>query len=229
MTEDGADIEVVIPVRNGAAFLEEAIRSALSQGPRVAVIVVDDGSDDGSADIAAACGEAVRVLRQDATGAAAARNRGLAAATRPLLAFLDADDRMPAGSLSVRHHALDRPDRDAVSGRIVEFADPALADRLKPRQGPLDGIFLGATLVRRAVFAQVGPFSESLAAGDFIDWVSRARRLGVRFAAIEDVVLERRLHERNMTRDRGMIGRDYLTVLRRHLARTGAPPEGSAQ
>jgi glycosyltransferase involved in cell wall biosynthesis len=216
----GEDIDVVIPVRDGAAFLAEAIRSALAQGPAVAVTVVDDGSTDGSADVAAACGPAVRVLRQPPTGAAAARNRGLAASDRPLVAFLDADDRMPEGSIEVRHRAL-QDGSDAVSGRIVEFADPALADRLKPREGPLDGLFLGATLLRRDAFTRVGPFSETLAAGDFIDWVSRARQAGVRFRAIADIVLERRLHARNMTRDRSLIGRDYLTVLRRHLGRAG--------
>jgi glycosyltransferase involved in cell wall biosynthesis len=224
---DGADIDVIVPVRDGAAFLAAAIRSALAQLPGVAVTVVDDGSTDGSAAIAAACGAAVRVAVQAPTGAAAARNRGLAMTSRPLVAFLDADDLLPAGSLACRRAHLAATGADAACGRIVEFADPSVAGRAQPRPGPLEGQFLGATLIRRGAFERVGVFSEALRAGDYIDWVLRARACGIVFASMEDVVLERRLHARNMTRDRSLIGRDYLTILRRHLSGGGGGPPPS--
>lgn len=224
MMPDSGDVAVVIPVRNGAAFVAEAVRSALAQGPAVAVIVVDDGSDDGSAEIAAACDPSVIVLRQARAGAATARNLGLAAARRPLVAFLDADDRMVAGGLDLRRSALEATDAEVVSGRVVEFAAASLTGRVAPRPGLLDGLLIGACLFRRNVFDRVGPFSDTLAVADFIDWALRARRADVRFATIPEVVLERRVHESNMTRDRTRIGREYLSVIRRHRAPSDPAP-----
>lgn len=86
-------ISVVIPVFNGERFLGEAIRSALCQTlPPCEVIVVDDGSGDASAQVAASFGSLVQVIQQENRGEAAARNRGIAAAQGDWVAFLDCDD-----------------------------------------------------------------------------------------------------------------------------------------
>lgn len=86
-------ISVVIPCYNAAAFVAETIRSALGQTlAPLEVIVVDDGSSDDSAAVAAACGPAVKVIRQANTGAAGARNTGVRVAAGNWIAFLDADD-----------------------------------------------------------------------------------------------------------------------------------------
>lgn len=92
----GASVTVVIPTRDRGVWLARAVRVALAQRDvDLHVIVVDDGSRDQSG-VARAAGEdpRVTVLRQDqgAHGVAAARNRGLAAAETPLVAFLDDDD-----------------------------------------------------------------------------------------------------------------------------------------
>jgi glycosyltransferase involved in cell wall biosynthesis len=86
-------VSVVIPCYNAAPYIAEAIRSTLTQ-TRVPdeVIVVDDGSSDGSGDIAESFGAPVRVIRQQNRGENAARNRGLDAARGNVIAFLDSDD-----------------------------------------------------------------------------------------------------------------------------------------
>ncbi len=88
-----ADVAVVIPAYNAEKLLPRALRSVLTQtvAPRE-VLVVDDGSSDGTSDVARSFGAPVRCIRQENAGAAAARNRGIAEATAEWIAFLDADD-----------------------------------------------------------------------------------------------------------------------------------------
>jgi len=96
-------VSVVIPCYNGARFLRESLESVRAQTrPPEQVIVVDDGSTDDSAEIAAST-PGVELIRQANLGACLARNAGLARATGELLVFHDADDRLLP-------HALERGD-----------------------------------------------------------------------------------------------------------------------
>ncbi|MDJ0778289.1 MAG: glycosyltransferase family A protein [Gammaproteobacteria bacterium] len=86
-------ISVVIPAYNRAYCLPRALDSVRAQtSPVDEIIVVDDGSDDGSAEILARDYPAVRVLRQANRGVSAARNRGISAAQHDWIALLDSDD-----------------------------------------------------------------------------------------------------------------------------------------
>jgi len=86
-------ISVVIPCFNDERHLSEAIRSALEQTyPRVEVIVVDDGSTDGSLAVAQSFGDQVTVLRKPNGGLASARNFGMREASGTFITFLDSDD-----------------------------------------------------------------------------------------------------------------------------------------
>ena len=86
-------VSVVIPTYNRADFVCEAIASVLRQDyPDMELIVVDDGSCDGTAAVVSGFGPAVRYLWQENRGVSAARNRGVAASTGGLIAFLDSDD-----------------------------------------------------------------------------------------------------------------------------------------
>src|SRR4051794_33568080 len=86
-------VSVIVPVHNGAEFLAEALNSLLAQTRRPdQIIVVDDGSTDGSADVASRFGTEVTLVRQENRGPSSARNRGLDLASGSHVGFLDADD-----------------------------------------------------------------------------------------------------------------------------------------
>src|SRR5271157_1167565 len=95
-------LAVVMPVLNAAPFLAAAIASVLGQlPPGSEMLVVDGGSEDGSAAIAAGF-PGVRILIQSGRGLAAARNQGLAAAGADIIGFCDADDRWSGDALAQR-------------------------------------------------------------------------------------------------------------------------------
>ncbi len=86
------EVSVIIPTYNRCAMVREAIASVLAQRDvNFELIVVDDGSTDGTSEMLAGL-DGIIVERTAHRGPAAARNRGVARATAPLIAFLDSDD-----------------------------------------------------------------------------------------------------------------------------------------
>ena len=216
-------ISVIIPVFDGEAYIGEAIRSvradAAAEGAQI--IVVDDGSGDGSARIAREMG--CLVLRKERGGAASARNLGLAHADGEMILFLDADDRLTEGAVS---RLLSPMEQDgslgAVFGKAVDFISPELsreqAAGLRPRPAPYEGILPGCSLIRRSVFDRIGTFDSSLTSGETIEWMVKLRDAGVPSRKIGSVTLERRLHLHNTGRkapEEEM--KNYAALLRRRM------------
>ena len=116
-------ISVVVPVFDVEAYLSECLDSVLaSTWPDLEVVVVDDGSTDGSGDLAdehAARDPRVRVVHTANRGLGAARNEGLRHTTGSLMAFADSDDRVPAAAYDVLHRQLRRSGCDFVTGSIA--------------------------------------------------------------------------------------------------------------
>jgi glycosyltransferase involved in cell wall biosynthesis len=199
-------VSLVIAVRDGARYLAEALASVAAQSvPPAEVIVVDDGSVDDSGAVAAAAYRDARILRQAPSGYAAAVNRGVRNAGGDVLAFLDADDVWTLDAMACRLTRLEEADApDAVVGTTRNFASPDLTEaeaaRIRIHERAFRAELLAAMVVRADVFGKVGLLDESFRTGAAIDWVSRARREGVRFAYLDDVVLQRRLHRSNLGR-----------------------------
>ena len=196
-------VSVMIPVYNGEAYLGEAIDSVLHQSYRpVEVIVVDDGSQDASGEVAQRYGPPVRYARQDRGGNGAARNRAVAMATGDLFTFLDADDRLASGALERLVSVLqENPDLEAVYGHVREFVSPDVDAEaralLRPPIDRIAGCLPTNMLMRRDSFLRVGTFATHLRVGVTVDWSARADETGMPTTLLEDILFERRLHANN--------------------------------
>src|SRR5579863_5985852 len=116
-------VSVVVPVYNRADMLGDAIESILAQDyDPIEIVVVDDGSEDSSFDVARSF-PTVKCLRQPNTGAAAARNAGIAEATGEYVAFLDSDDLMRPSKVSTQMRYLGE---HADIGCVLTFQDVLL-------------------------------------------------------------------------------------------------------
>ena len=220
-------VSCVVPVFNGEGHLAASLDSMLAQTYRpTEVIVVDDGSTDGTPALAASYGDRVRYLRQANAGPATARNTGVAAARGEFVAFNDADDlwrpeklerqmahfaRVPSLGVSVTH----------IRNFFDESAPPDMAGSASPRLlDPKPGFLTPCMLARRTVFNLVGPFNAELAHANVTAWFLRARSLGVVIECLPDVLTDRRLHGTNRSRARVQHSREeYLRLVKRHLDR----------
>src|ERR687888_538189 len=114
-------ISVVIPCHNARRWIDGAVESALVQGVSgLEIIVVDDGSDDGSGELVAMF-PSVRVVRTDQGGPSRARNIGTSLARGTFIQYLDADDLLAAGKLSGQLELLERTGADIAYGDWCEI------------------------------------------------------------------------------------------------------------
>ncbi len=222
-------VSVVVPAYNSGSYLAATIESVLAQEHRpLELIVVDDGSTDGTPETLARWGGAVTLIRQPRRGHPAARNTGIRAARGEFLGFIDHDDLRTTGSLARQLERFHRnPELDLVFGHIQNFFSDELTveerAQLKVPLVPLPGLLQGAMLARRASFDRVGPFAEDRTIGDFIDWYGRATMAGLRTDMLPDVVLRRRIHRSNHQRQyRAEVHQGYLKAVKELLDRRRA-------
>jgi glycosyltransferase involved in cell wall biosynthesis len=215
-----ATASVLICVRDGERYLGGAIESALEQTrPPHEIVVVDDGSTDGTAAIARSFDGRLRYIQQAPLGLGAARNAALAAATGEFAGYLDADDLWDPCKLEVQLAAFERdPSLDLVFGHIRRFLDGSPDELSEPVAAP----YGGTLLFRRAAAERVGPFPTDVQVGEFLDWILRARDLGLREAMVPDVVLSRREHAGNITRSEQAPFSDFARLLKASLDRRRA-------
>lgn len=234
MSTSRADVSVIIPAYNAAAYLDAAIASVLKQtAVPTEIIVVDDGSTDDTLQIARQPrAHEIVVIANPHRGIAATRNHGIRQATARHLAFLDADDLWPADKIARQLAHIDAtPGLDGVFGAMRNFLSPELAEteraRLHCPETPVPGYSAGTLLIRREAFLSVGLFDESLSAGEFIAWYSAALDQGLNFEMSEHILLHRRIHGRNTTAHNvEQRNADYLRVVRAHVRAKAARAAG---
>ncbi len=214
-------VSVVIPVFNGERFLREAVQSVLDQKySPLEIIVVDDGSTDGTATVARSLPETVRYLHQTNQGPAAARNRGIEQAQGSLIAFTDADDLWPAAKLELQlPYLIKDPEIDIVLGRIQQVLLSEMVDGPTQAQETGFSVNLGSAVIRKSVFERVGLFDETMRYSEDVDWFMRAREAGAAIVTIDAVTLFYRQHDQNMTRGKSTSELNVLKALKKSLDR----------
>lgn len=217
-------VSVVIPNYNYAHYLRETIDSVLVQTySDIEIIVVDDGSKDGSEDILAGYGDKVRTIFQQNQGVSAARNNGVAACEGEFVAFLDADDAwLPTKvekqverfrddkNLGLVHVGVDEIDADGNS----------LVHRLEGVEGKVcttllmlkrEGVLGGGSgmMVRRDVFDEIGGFDLRLSTS--ADW-DLAYRVSEKYSVgfVPEILLKYRVHNSNMHANVGVMEHDMM-------------------
>lgn len=185
--QQATTVSVVIPCYEQAHFLSEAIESVIAQSHPAEIVVVDDGSSDNTAEVAAAYPQA-RYVRQENRGLAEARNSGFRAATGKFLIFLDADDRLTPNAIEAHLKCFaEHPEAQLVVGDIDHIAEDGLY-LCSPRWQVLTANFYEellkvnhvantiAVMMRREVIAQVGGFETSCSPAEDYRLLLRAVR-----------------------------------------------------
>lgn len=197
---DAPLVSVILPAYNARAYIAQAVASVLTQDyANLELLVVDDGSTDGTAEHPALQDERIRILQQTNAGPAAARNLGLAQAKGDLIAFIDADDLWLPGKLTTQVSYLQtHPDVSIVFGGFQRWEPAADGHFVMPTVTAAPGVPHGLTqpsgwiytdllldsvvhiitaMVRREVFDAVGHFDTQLPTGEDYDFWLRVSRL----------------------------------------------------
>jgi glycosyltransferase involved in cell wall biosynthesis len=226
-------VSVILPVRDREGCVARAIRSVLAQEFRdFELIVVDDGSTDGTCRVVESFGEAVTLLGQPARGVYAARNLGVRHANGELIAFIDSDDAWRAGKLALQVPLMDRPEVGLVFGDTAHVGtDYAPTGRTSfrvapPSRGRVAEAFVRCNfiptvtvLVRRRCLDEIGGFSEAQPlSADLLAWFRIAQRHELDY--VEQAVADYTVHEGGISFDHGRAVAARIALFRDELAQT---------
>ena len=234
-------VSIIIPCFRQGRYLREAIDSSLTQThPGVEVVVVNDGSDDNTDEVARNYGDRITYVSQKNSGLPAARNAGIRAATGDYLLFLDSDDRLHTNGVAALL-SVATPGR-LVVGQFEYFTDDPAVVVLGRHDRPVEPLKHGlpddaalligniaspcAFLCPRRAANEIGLFDTRPQYYGCEDWDFWVRLVlhGLELCRIPDVVSSYRIHGSSMTRrSNGRMDAAEVAILRRNLAAlTGA-------
>ncbi|MFO0408502.1 MAG: glycosyltransferase family 2 protein [Labrys sp. (in: a-proteobacteria)] len=209
-------VSVLLPVRDGARWIEAAVASILRQTlTALELIIVDDGSSDATPDVVAALAVAdprVKVLRQAPLGLVTALNRAIEAARAPLLARLDADDIALSDRLARQTARFDADDALVLLGSFAEKidAEDRTIGTLRPETDPARLMTLlvdrnpfvhSTVMMRAAAVRHVGLYREACRHAEDYDLWLRLAEVGT-VAILPEVLVRYRRHGGSVTRRR---------------------------
>ena len=219
-------VSVVVPTYNYRHYVGEAIESVLAQSHQpLEILVVDDGSTDGTQEELRRFNGRIRYLHQPNRGLSAARNTGILAAAGEFIALLDADDLWAPTKIEKQMALMDSPEVGVVFCALNRIDVRSGAEEVKhclpDSRGDLRRMLLhrncmtaSTVLVRRACFEKAGLFDESLrSAEDWDMWIRISRHF--HFDYVPEPLITYRIHGANMTKKIATMHQYQMQVLRR--------------
>jgi glycosyltransferase involved in cell wall biosynthesis len=204
MADDRPLVSVIIAVKNGERFLQQALEDVAAQTyDNHETVVVDGRSTDRSAEIATSF-PGVRCVEQPGEGFADAWNIGIDAARGELIAFLDSDDRWVPEKLAAQVGLLRIDPRVAYSITRMRFflehgQAPPPGFRPELLQGDHIANMPSALLARSSVFDEIGRFAIDYEIASDIDWFARLKDSGLAGAVVSEVMVLKRVHDANVS------------------------------
>lgn len=237
-------VSIITPMRNGRAYLQEALDGIASQSySNWELVIVEDGSPEPAEDLvrkfaAAHPNNRVTYLRNEQScGAAYSRNRAFLEALGEYIAFLDCDDRWLSTHLDTCVNALCESGDDLAYSTVVMFAssDNGLLGLWGPTQPEIRGfptslfnrsfVTPSATVVRRRAVGEVGPWNASYRCCEDADFIMRAANAGKRFHYVGGVhCLYRKEHEGATTQRLAETIEEYAAIATKYLGMPGTRP-----
>ena len=228
---NGNLVSVILPVFNAEKYVEEAIKSVLCQTYQdIELICVNDKSTDNSLSLLESFGNKIIFINNENNcGTAESRNKGLRLARGEFLAFIDNDDIWESNKLELQmNHFNNNPDVDICVSYMKSFLSPELSGNVMNLRfcppDPIPGYIPSTIMVKKTAFEKVGYFDSRWENGESIDWLFKAKKAGLNFGIVDDVLVKRRIHETN----KGVLAsstskREYLKIIRESLARRKNP------
>ncbi len=212
-------ISIIIPCKNGTNYLKEAVDGIRRQQMNVEIIVVDDGSIDGTAALATELGCKV-ISHESSRGAVVAKNTGIATATGDYILFHDHDDVLVEDALKTFLGEFNSaPETKVVLSMRKDFLSPDAKNQSEVvKTEPYHGAIAGCVLFRRSVFDTIGPFDEKLVAGEAIGLLMKLKEMNVPTRKLDFTACLRRIHNTNYGKtNKAQENKDYAAILRAKL------------
>ena len=217
-------VSVILVVRNGEAYVSDAIESVLASDYRpLEIVVVDGQSSDRTAAIVQRYPE-VRYHYQNTLGIAQAYNQGIEAANGDFVAFISHDDQWSPQKLSRQMaYLLAHAEVQFTVCKFRYFLETGCqippGFRAELLEQDLVGYIMETLVARKTVFEQVGTFNIRYQLAEDVDWYARAKDLGIPSAVVPEVLLSKRVHDRNASTNAQVSTQALLQVLRQSIQR----------
>ncbi|AWV99995.1 glycosyltransferase family 2 protein [Arcticibacterium luteifluviistationis] len=196
-------VSVIIPLFNGEKYIEEAINSVLRQSFRdLELIIVDNGSTDGSRLIADKFEDKIKLFIESKKGVATARNLGIKHAQGEYIAFLDQDDYFLPTAIEQLYDVINQSEHLAVMGKTHYLFETQASRKRWPQineEGILFSTLLGACVFKKELFEKLGYLLENPEISDDVEWFYRLDQKGIEIQKVDSVTLTYRQHDNNTT------------------------------
>ena len=214
-------ISIIIPVKNGTNYLNQAIDGIKKQDMNVEIIVVDDGSTDNTFGLAKSLG--CKVIRNaKSEGPVKAKNKALTVSNGQYIMFHDHDDILTPNALKPMLIEFDEnPSLEVVIAKIKDFISPDAKNQNQIiKSEPYYGCLAGSILFKKEVFDKIGLFDENITAGEIISLMNKIEQYSIKTKKIDFVSSNRRIHDTNYGKlNRNCEFKNYATLLRAKLGR----------